>query len=75
MSQLLNSRVTDIDDLLMNAVGALMGYLFCCIKPRGNERTGVDHGIGLSLAMIVATFFGRFFLYDEMGLAKMLFGF
>ena len=74
-SQLLNSRVTDIDDLLMNVFGALMGYwLFCRIKPRGSEHSCKKHGISLSVAMIAA-FFGRFFLYDEMGLAKMLFGF
>lgn len=75
-SQLLNSRVTDIDDLLMNAFGAFIGYrLFCRIKPRGSEHSCKKHGIGLSVAMIAAAFFGRFFLYDEMGLAKMLFGF
>lgn len=75
-SQLLNSRVTDIDDLLMNEIGTLIGYwLICCIRPRGNGRSCEGHGIDLSVAMIVAAFCGKFFLYDELGLAKTLFGF
>lgn len=37
-SQLLNSRVTDVDDLLMNVIGALLGYrLLMCVSQARKE--------------------------------------
>ncbi|HBT95229.1 MAG TPA: hypothetical protein DEB24_03600 [Coriobacteriia bacterium] len=34
LSQLLNNRLTDIDDLIINTVGALIGFLLCRIVVR-----------------------------------------
>lgn len=76
VSQLLNSRITDIDDLLMNVTGALIGYyVFRMIDQKKEKQSDQVSGINIAAAMITATFLGRFLLYDEMGLAKMLFGF
>ena len=76
VSQLLNSRVTDVDDLLMNAIGALIGYcVFRLIDQKSKNQSGKPTRMAIAVAMIAAAFLGRFFLYDEMGLAKVLFGF
>lgn len=75
-SQLLNSRVTDADDLLMNVIGALIGYgVFGLIDKKRKKQSDQMSGIIIAAAMIAAAFLGRFLLYDEMGLAKMLFWF
>lgn len=73
-SQLLNSRVTDIDDLLMNVIGALIGYAIFRILFRRRCDDGRPSVLVMA-SMLVAAFLGRFLLFDEMGLAKMLFGF
>lgn len=78
MSQLLNSRITDIDDLLMNVIGALMGYglLRClCAALEQRQRHADAPGIALPAAMMAAAFIGRFLLFNEMGLARLLYGF
>lgn len=76
VSQLLNSRVTDIDDLLMNIVGALIGYGVFRLKNWADKGTSIEPlGISVATATIATAFLGRFFFYDEIGLAKMLFGF
>ena len=75
-SQLLNSRVTDIDDLLMNVAGTLIGYCaFRLLEQKGKKQPVKLPGTVIAAAMIAAAFLGRFLLYDEMGLAKILFGF
>ena len=73
ISQLLNSRVVDIDDLLMNVVGLLVGYVASaavCKRPSDGES-----GLCIAMAMTAVAFAARFFVYDEMGIAKVLFGF
>ena len=76
ISQLLNSRVTDIDDLIMNVAGALIGYsVFRSIARTRKRRSEKASATIIAAAMITAAFLGRFLLYDEMGLAKALFGF
>lgn len=75
-SQLLNSRATDVDDLLMNVIGALLGYgLARCTSQVREWHSDEEYGVVLPAVMIVAAFLGRLLLYDEMGLAKALFGF
>lgn len=76
ISQLLYSRVTDVDDLLMNMIGALLGYgLLRCISLGRKGHTDEGPGVILPVMMVVAAFLGRSLLYNEMGLAKVLFGF
>ena len=74
ISQLLNSRVTDVDDLLMNIIGALAGFAVCRVLDRRKRLDGKP-ALRIATMMLVAAFAARFFLYDEMGLAKVLFGF
>ena len=76
ISQLLNSRVSDIDDFIMNVVGALIGYgLFLGIASRRKEAFREGPGLGVIAAMAASAFLGRFLFYNEMGLAKLLLGF
>lgn len=75
LSQLLNIRSTDVDDLILNTLGALLGYglfrLFARAtgwRPRG--------GAAWEPALYIAALFaGRFLLFDEFGLARLLYGF
>lgn len=77
LSQILNHRATDIDDLLLNILGAAIGYgvyyifnkvtsvkLKCIIVPNT-----------IICAIVVSTFLGRFLLYNDMGLARILYDF
>lgn len=77
LSQLLNHRTTDVDDLIMNTLGALLGYLFFLgfarITGRDARRTGP--GQWQAWACLCAMFTGRFLLFNEFGLAGALYGF
>lgn len=77
LSQLLNNRRTDIDDLLLNTLGALIGYaVFTVIlKIRGGRRATPSPAGYMLFVFILAAFLGHFFLYNDMGLAKLLYGF
>ena len=77
VSQLLNNRRTDIDDIILNVLGAVVGFglfkLFDKItKPKFYVKNPIVSELMIS---IVVVFLGRFFLYNEMGLAKILYGF
>lgn len=76
-SQLLNIRSTDVDDLILNTFGALVGFLlyrvFAYITHR-RSRPQASPPISLSLCIGV-TFLGRFLLFHEMGLAGCSMGF
>ena len=76
-SQLLNSRITDLDDLVANALGALAGALAAallrlvfCQKRTSSTQSAL--GVPLFLA---AAFLGRFLLFDELRAAGWLYGF
>ncbi len=75
--QLFNERRTDIDDFIMNTLGALTGFLLFRVfdsmtesKLRSNTLTCTKMCL-ITLAM----FAGRFLLYNELGLAGALYGF
>lgn len=75
LSQLLNRRVTDVDDLITNVLGAVIGCALFALLPRGfvdKARAGLPRGI--VPACVVAAFLGRFLLYDELAAALVLFG-
>ena len=76
-SQLLNNRRTDINDLILNTAGTLVGYGFYVLLDRCTKSKIRLKGVPASLFVvcIAATFAGRFFLYNEMGAAKMLYDF
>ena len=77
LSQLLNLRSTDIDDLLLNTLGAVIGFvlfrLFSGVTKRG-KRTQSAPPWEAPLYFCVM-FAGHFLLYNEFGFAKMLYGF
>ena len=91
LSQLLDHRSSDVDDLIMNTSGALIGFLlyllYCRIRKRkkqnrmsGDFRT-VKHpdvmsgGYRSAAVFILVIFLFRFFTYDEFFAAKILYGF
>ena len=76
ISQLFNHRSTDVDDLLTNTLGAALGWtLFLLWKKLRGERAEEKFFPGLLIFTAAATFLGRFFLFNEMGAARLLYGF
>lgn len=77
MTQLLNTRATDIDDLILNSLGTLIGFsafkLFDAAT--GSRFQHRDAPLPLLVICILVPYLGRFFLYDDMGLARLLYGF
>lgn len=77
LSQLLNIRSTDIDDLIFNTMGAVIGYIIYRAASkliRGKENIVKLDSMDLFM-MIAVMFAGRFIFYYEMGLAKILYNF
>lgn len=75
LSQLLNNRSTDVDDLILNTAGALLGYGIyrgiVCALPECKNASG---RISMNPAMVIGVMFlGRFLLFDEMWVALELF--
>lgn len=75
LSQLLNNRNTDVNDLILNTFGGVAGFwLFqkLCSRSRLCQQffslsvRSPSH----PLILVITTFLGRFFLYNEFGLAK-----
>lgn len=77
LSQLCNNRCTDVDDLLLNTVGALLGYslvrLLLALQP-SFARQGAQPARE-PWFFIAVMFCGRFLLFSEMGIARLLYGF
>lgn len=75
ISQLCNHRRTDVDDLIMNTIGAMIGYLLYAIlnkimkwNPKRNVYFKYEPVI-----YIIVMFAGRFLLFNEFGLVKILY--
>ena len=77
ISQVLNHRATDIDDILFNTLGAVLGYgMYIIIYGITYDKLKCKTIPGAIICTIfVATFIGRFFLYNDMGLARIIYGF
>ncbi|MCM1159209.1 MAG: VanZ family protein [Bacteroidales bacterium] len=77
ISQLLNIRATDIDDLILNTLGTVLGFflfrLFFHITKR--EIRTKARGKWEAVIYISTVFVCRFLLYNEFGMAKLLYGF
>lgn len=77
LSQLFNNRRTDIDDILMNTLGTILGYLFFRILIRITKKA-LPSGRHLKyepVIYVLSVFFGHFLMFNELGLAKILYGF
>ncbi|MGI6180601.1 MAG: VanZ family protein [Agathobaculum sp.] len=72
ISQLFTSRRPDVDDLLLNTLGAVLGWLLYRLLPaRLRER---QQACPFSPAWVVALLFlGRFLLFDELGAVSLLY--
>lgn len=75
VSQILSLRGTDIDDLILNTLGAVLGWLcfrlwarFIGTRPRG-------FGKWEPMVWTLTIFLGRFLLYDLPGLIELVYGF
>lgn len=75
LSQLLNNRRTDVDDLIMNSLGLLVGFLLYKLVSKKLKTTSIPN-IQLPISSVIwITFISRFFLFNDFGLAKWLYGF
>lgn len=76
-SQLLNFRSTDIDDIMMNTLGAVLGFLLYRLAARlfGWKPKRLHYTSWEPVIYIIGMFLGRFFLFNEMGLARILYKF
>lgn len=77
ISQLLNHRRTDIDDILLNVLGAVIGFGFFKLWDRfTNSKFQLNNSAAVELPIYIGIIFvGRFLLFNEMGLAKLLYNF
>lgn len=77
LSQLMNHRRTDVDDLICNTLGACLGYgLFLLWQWLTGPKKTADLPRRLGpMAYLLASFLGRFLLFDALGLAGWLYGF
>ena len=77
LSQLLNFRSTDVDDVLLNTLGAMIGYglwrLYARIIPWDPGKAGRFFQEGFCYIAVI--FLGKFFFYNEMALAARIYGF
>lgn len=76
-SQLFNNRSTDVDDLIMNTLGALLGYVLFKVFARITKWDARKAcGSGWEPVLYIAVLFlGRFLLFDDLGLARLLYHF
>ncbi|WP_195574975.1 VanZ family protein [Paenibacillus sp. 1001270B_150601_E10] len=71
LGQLLNHRITDIDDLLMNTLGAILGYLlyralFKMIDKRNDIKHDNNSSLGIkyeAIFYLVCSFVGMMLIY------------
>lgn len=77
LSQLLNIRSTDIDDLLLNTMGVALGFLLFCLYQFvfHRKRKPVPQTTGSPVLYLAAMYASYFFLFNELGFAKLLYGF
>lgn len=76
LSQLLNPRSTDIDDVILNTSGAVIGYLIFKKLDKYfkfNEESVCYNEYEPGI-YIIAMFAGRFFLFNELGAARIMYG-
>lgn len=74
LSQLCNHRSTDVDDLLLNTLGALAGYAAFVLLSRVIKLGNKSPAVG-AWAYLGALFAGHFLLFAELLVAGRLYGF
>ena len=76
LSQLFNNRQSDVDDLLLNTLGALIGYLLFRIFANLTKKAvrPVNHLKCEGSIYIFAMFLGHFLMFNELCMAKIIYG-
>lgn len=76
VTQLFSGRGTDVDDLIMNTMGAAIGLAAYKIWDNvTNSRFQLEGGNSAELpAFVLAIYLGRFFLFNRMGLIHLFYG-
>ena len=77
ISQLLNNRSTDVDDILLNTLGAILGFSFFKLWNQFTKsKFQINHSVTMELPVyIIIIYIGRFLFFNEIGLAKLLYRF
>lgn len=77
LSQLCNHRRTDVDDLILNTAGALLGFLLYRGFVRVTKWRGLPYGASRWEPVLYtgAMFAGHFLLFYELGIARLLYHF
>lgn len=75
LSQILSLRGTDVDDLILNTLGAAAGFLLfklweCLFGSRPRGFSAAEAAV-----WVLAVFLGRFLLYNYLGLINLVYGF
>lgn len=74
LSQLITTRVTDIDDFIANTFGAFLGYLIWKVISlcfRGLGKKGAE-GAGDAVCYLLFSFLGSFFLYHPLWFSNLV---
>ena len=75
ITQLINIRHTDIDDVILNTFGAVIGFMIyqlCSHSLKDKIQQNSIPVIELPICILIL-FAGRFFLFHEIGLANLLY--
>ena len=77
LSQLFNNRRTDVDDIVLNVLGAVIGFgMFKLWDKFTKSKFKINRSVIVELpTYIVVIFIGRFLFFKEIGFAKLLYGF
>lgn len=77
ISQLLNIRSTDIDDLIANTAGAILGFFIFRLYVSITKKNimPIEYCKYEAVIYIAVMFLCRFFFYNELGMARLLYGF
>lgn len=76
VSQLLNNRSTDIDDLILNTSGAIIGFIICRLCNKIFKVNYKENYFKYEIVIIISVMFlGKFLLFNEHFIASILYGF
>lgn len=76
VTQLFSYRGSDVDDLVINTLGAFVGYFIYTLWNKFTKsKSQVFHMRNMELfTYILVMFLGRFFLFDRVGLINLIYG-
>lgn len=76
VSQLFTYRGTDVDDLIVNTLGTIFGFFLYTLWNKATKskyQLADSNNMELSIFILVL-FFGRFFLFNRVGLIDLVYG-